>query len=74
MSDALRLGRLAIARALDERAAPIDFGSRIELERWREETRALFEQIMPPLEGCLSGAPGDGSGDRPDGATAPATA
>lgn len=78
VSDALRLGRLAIASALDERAARIDFGSRIELERWREETRALFEQIVPPLEGCLSGEPGggpsDGPSDGPDGATAPATA
>jgi len=68
VSDALRLGRLAIARALDEREAPIDFGSRIELERWREETRALFDEIVPPLEGDPSGEPGD----EPGGASAPA--
>lgn len=81
VSDALRLGRLAIARALDEREARIDFGSRIELERWREETRALFDAIVPPLEGHASGERGDAlddppsaaPGDAPGGATAPAS-
>ena len=48
VSDALRTGRLAIAKALDEESGAIDFGSRIELERWRKEPRALFDAIMPP--------------------------
>ena len=48
VSDALRTGRLAIAQALDEENEAIDFGSRIELERWCEETRAVFDEIMPP--------------------------
>ena len=65
MSDALRLGRLAIARALDEREARLDFGSRIELERWRDGARALFDEIVPPLAGGPSDEPGD--------ATAPAS-
>lgn len=69
VSDALRLGRLAIAKALDEREAPIDFGSRLELERWREETRALLDEIVPPLEG----GPSDEPGDEPGGASAPAS-
>jgi len=59
------LGRLAIARALDEREARIDFGSRIELERWREETRALFDEIVPPLEGRASGELGTSRAARP---------
>lgn len=57
VSDALRLGRLAIAEALDERSASVDFGSRIELERWSEETRALFDEIVPSLEGASPAAP-----------------
>ena len=69
VSDALRLGRLAIAKALDEREARIDFGSRIELERWRDETRALFDEIVPPLDGRASDEPGD----EPGGASAPAS-
>lgn len=46
--DRLYTERLAIAEALDDAAARIDFGSRIELERWREEVRALFDAIVPP--------------------------
>jgi hypothetical protein len=48
VSDTLRLGRLAIATALDEqRNDGLDFGGRIELERWREQTRLVFDAIVP---------------------------
>lgn len=48
VSDALRLGRLAISTALDEqRNDGLDFGGRIELERWREQTRLVFDAIVP---------------------------
>ncbi len=61
--DQLYTQRLAIAQALDDEAERIDFGSRIELERWREEVRALFAEIVSePLQ--AGGPPHEATGHR----------
>ena len=58
-------GHLVEALREPLRDVRLDFGSRIELERWRDEAHALFDEIVPPLAGGPSDEPSDEPVDEP---------
>jgi hypothetical protein len=42
VTDAMNKGRLTVAKAVEE----LSFGDRIEVERWRDECREMFSQVI----------------------------
>ena len=42
MTDAMNKGRLTVTKAIAE----LSFGDRIEVERWRDECREMFAQVL----------------------------
>ena len=42
VTDAMNKGRLTVAKALEE----LSFGDRMEVERWRDECKEMFSQVL----------------------------